>query len=95
MGDLKEIKDSTNNFADLKDKLFLDIKKDFELNEKIKKDIKADDKNAASKLNYCIRNTRNILDILVKLQILERSLSSHVHKKKVSEQFNFGFDFDE
>lgn len=59
---------------ELKDKLIKDIEKDIELNNQIKKSIKADDKAAASKLNFCIRNSRNLLDILIKARLLNSEI---------------------
>lgn len=69
---------------EMKDSLIDNIKKDIELNNQIKDSIKADDKTAANKLNFCIRNTRNLLDILIKIRLLE----SDIKEDKQLEMFN-------
>ena len=66
-----------NKILDIKDKLLESIEKDIAFNDKLRKSIKADDKKALAKFNLYTRNTKNLVDILSKLNEIDQEYTDN------------------
>ncbi len=66
-----------NKILDIKDKLLESIEKDIVFNDKLRKSIKADDKKALAKFNLYTRNTKNLVDILSKLNEIDQEYTDN------------------
>ena len=69
-----------NKITEIKDKLLKNIEKDIAFNDKLRKSIKADDKKALAKFNIYTRNTKNLVDILSKLNEIDQEYQDNIVK---------------